>query len=216
MRWIIYLLLPFSLGLGLTHSYADKNDTGPKVGTDAPDFTLEDANGQKYTLKNVSSQLATRPNTDGRTHRAHKGMRGKTVLLIMGNRKIQKEDDKWAAAFRKDFGTNKAVVAYIVADMRSVPGFIPKRFIKSQLRKNKPPVTLLLDWKGKVHQAYHTQKQKPNLYLINPKGKIAFHIKANFDKKSYGQLKEAVNEIQQSLPVKEKSLSQQDTTEKKP
>lgn len=196
MRWIIYLLLSFSLGFGLTNSYADKNNTGPKVGTNAPDFTLEDAEGAEHALKKL---------------------RGKTVLLIMGNRKIQKEDDKWAAAFRKDYGkSHKGVVAYIVADMRSVPGFIPKRFIKNQLKKNKPPVALLLDWNGKVHQAYHTQKQKPNLYLIHPNGKIAFHIKANFDKKSYGKLKKVVNEIQQSLPVKEKSLSQQDTMEKNP
>lgn len=187
-------VLSFSLGLGITDLLgSEASKTALKVGTDAPDFTLEDAQGQKHLLKK---------------------MRGKTVLLIMGNRKIQKEDDKWAAAFRKDYGTHKGVVAYIVADMRSVPGFIPKRFIKSQLKKNKPPVTLLLDWKGKVHQAYRTQKQKPNLYLIHRNGKIAFHIKANFDKKSYGQLKKVVNEIQQAAPVKEKSLSQQDTTEK--
>jgi hypothetical protein len=114
----------------------------------------------------------------------------------MGNRKIRKEDDKWAEAFQKDYRDNKRIVAYIVADMRSVPGFVPKGFIKRQLKKDKPPVTLLLDWKGKVHHAYHTQKEKPNLYLIHPDGQIAFHIKANFAQKTYQQLKQAIDAIQ--------------------
>ena len=50
-------------------------------------------------------------------------------------------------------------------------------------------MTLLLDWKGEVHKAYRTQKEKPNLYVVSLEGKIAFHIKANFDKKTYQQLK---------------------------
>lgn len=192
MRGMIYWVLVFSLGLGII-CYAEKTDSPLKIGTDAPDFTLEDAKGQEHALKK---------------------MRGKIVLLIMGNRKIRKEDDKWAEAFRKDYDGYKQIVAYIVADMRSVPGFVPKRFIKSQLIKSKPPVTLLLDWKGKAHQAYRTQKKKPNLYLIHPKGQIAFHIKANFDKKTYQQLKKAVNEIQQSLPVDGKSVPQPNSREK--
>ena len=213
MRWMIYRgwvtqpILQFSLGLSIIFSLLpycaiaaneEKSTDGmtssvPKVGNDAPDFTLEDAKGQEHVLQK---------------------MRGKTVLLIMGNRKIRKEDDKWAEAFRKDYDGYKQIVAYIVADMRSVPGFVPKRFIKSQLIKSKPPVTLLLDWKGKAHQAYRTQKKKPNLYLIHPKGQIAFHIKANFDKKTYQQLKKAVNEIQQSLPVDGKSVLQPNSREK--
>ena len=116
---------------------------------------------------------------------ALKKMRGKVVFLIMGHRKIREEDDKWGHAFQEDYRENDGVVAYIVADMRSVPAFVPKGFIKRQLKKNQPPVTLLLDWKGKVHQAYHTQKEKPNLYVIDPEGKLAFHIESNFDKDTY-------------------------------
>ena len=143
-----------------------------QVGEEAPDFTLQDAEDQEHALQK---------------------MRGKVVFLIMGNRKIRKEDDKWGHAFQKDYRENDRVVAYIVADMRSVPGFVPKGFIKKQLKKDEPPVTLLLDWKGKVHQAYRTEKEKPNLYIIDPQGKLAFQIKSNFDEETYQKLKAVID-----------------------
>ena len=144
----------------------------PQVGEEAPDFTLQDADDQEHALQK---------------------MRGKVVFLIMGNRKIRKEDDKWGHAFQKDYQENDRVVAYIVADMRSVPGFVPKGFIKKQLKKDEPPVTLLLDWKGKVHQAYRTEKEKPNLYIIDPQGKLAFQIKSNFDEETYQKLQAVID-----------------------
>ncbi|MDE0299211.1 MAG: redoxin domain-containing protein [Candidatus Poribacteria bacterium] len=153
---------------------ASRDEAPPKVGDIAPDFTLKDAEDQSHPLKKL---------------------RGKVVFLILGNRKIRKEDDKWAEAFQKDYGGREGIVAYIIADMRSVPGFVPKRFIKRQLRKNKPPVTLLLDWKGEIHNAYHTDIKKPNLFLIAPNGSIVFHAKSDFDEKTYEKLKAAISKI---------------------
>ena len=143
-----------------------------QVGEEAPNFALQDAEDQEYALMK---------------------MRGKVVFLIMGNRKIREEDDKWGHAFQKDYQENDKVVAYIIADMRSVPAFVPKGFVKRQLKKDKPPVTLLLDWKGKVHQTYHTEKEKPNLYIIDPEGELAFHIKSNFDEETYQKLKAVID-----------------------
>lgn len=176
MRWLICLMMIGLVACSTIAANEKEKSDPPKVGDTAPDFTLNDAADQEHSLEKLQ---------------------GKIVLLIMGNRKIRKEDDKWAEAFQKDYRDNKRIVAYIVADMRSVPGFVPKGFIKRQLKKDKPPVTLLLDWKGKVHQAYHTQKEKPNLYLIHPDGQIAFHIKANFAQKTYQQLKQAIDAIQE-------------------
>lgn len=176
MRWLICLMTIGLVACSTIAANEEEKSDPPKVGDAAPDFTLNDAEDQEYSLEKLQDKI---------------------VLLIMGNRKIRKEDDKWAEAFQKDYRDNKRIVAYIVADMRSVPGFVPKGFIKRQLKKDKPPVTLLLDWKGKVHQAYHTQKEKPNLYLIHPDGQIAFHIKANFAQKTYQQLKQAIDAIQE-------------------
>ena len=146
---------------GMLVSFADEKTepTPPKVGDTAPEWTLQDPEEKEHNLKKL---------------------RGKVVFLILGNRKIRKEDDKWAEAFQKDYRENAQVTAYIIADMRSVPGFIPKRFIRNQLKKNPPPVKFLTDWKGEVHKRYQTEKEKPTLYLISQKGTIVFHRKANF------------------------------------
>ena len=172
MRYILRFLM---IGVCIFASVASDQEQAeepPQVGEAVPDFALQDAEDQEHALKE---------------------MRDKVVFLIMGNRKIREEDDKWGRAFQQDYQENDEVVAYIVADMRSVPAFVPKGFVKRQLKKDKPPVTLLLDWKGKVHQAYHTEKKKPNLYIIDREGKLAFHIKSNFDKETYQKLKAVID-----------------------
>ena len=172
MRYISLCLIIGLCAFASVASDQEQVEEPPQVGEEAPDFTLQDAEDQEHALQK---------------------MRGKVVFLIMGNRKIRKEDDKWGHAFQKDYQENDRVVAYIVADMRSVPGFVLKGFIKKQLKKDEPPVTLLLDWKGKVHQAYRTEKEKPNLYIIDPQGKLAFQIKSNFDEETYQKLKAVID-----------------------
>ena len=172
MRYISLCLIIGLCAFVSVASDQEQVEEPPQVGEEAPDFTLQDAEDQEHALQK---------------------MRGKVVFLIMGNRKIRKEDDKWGHAFQKDYQENDRVVAYIVADMRSVPGFVPKGFIKKQLKKDEPPVTLLLDWKGKVHQAYRTEKEKPNLYIIDPQGKLAFQMKSNFDEETYQKLKAVID-----------------------
>ncbi len=175
MRVVIFsLFFMFSVGLVIL-----AKDQPPKVGDMAVDFTLQDVKEKEHNLKKL---------------------RGKLVFLIMGNRKIRKEDDKWAEAFQKDFKNNKSIVSYIIADLRSVPGFIPKSFIRFQLKRNPPPAPFLLDWKGKVHQLYHTDKKKPNLYLISSKGKIVYHRKADFTPAFYAELKKQINLQLSNMP----------------
>ena len=161
---------------GMLVAFADEQTetAPPKVGDTAPDWTLQDAEEKEHNLKKL---------------------RGKVVFLIMGNRKVRKEDDKWAEAFQKEYGENEQVVAYIIGDLRSVPGFIPKRFIRGQLKKNPPPVGFLLDWKGEVHKRYQTEKNKPTLYLISQNGTIVFHRKANFKPKIYAELKKEIDRL---------------------
>ncbi|MDE0682185.1 MAG: redoxin domain-containing protein [Candidatus Poribacteria bacterium] len=175
MKLFIAAIICITL-FGMLVSFADeKAETDPpKVGDTAPDWVLQDPEEKEHNLKKL---------------------RGKVVFLILGNRKIRKEDDKWAEAFQKDYRENTQVNAYIIADMRSVPGFIPKRFIRGQLKKNPPPVKFLLDWKGEVHKQYQTEKKKPTLYLISQKGTIVFHRKADFKPEAYAELKKEIDKL---------------------
>jgi len=170
MKLTTYLLILALLGGVASLS----EEAPPKIGDTAPDFTLQDAEEKEHSLKKL---------------------RSKVVFLIMGNRKIRKEDDKWAEAFQKDYRQNAQVLAYIIGDLRSVPGFIPKRFIRGQLKKNPPPVKFLLDWKGEVHKRYQTEKEKPTLYLISQKGTIVFHRKTVFKPEIYAELKKEIDRL---------------------
>ena len=175
MKLLITAVISITL-FGTFVSFADeKTETAPpKVGDTAPDFTLQDAEEKEHSLKKLQ---------------------GKIVFLIMGNRKIRKEDEEWAEAFQKDYQENPQISAYIIADMRSVPGFIPKGFIRGQLKKNPPPVKFLLDWKGEVHKQYQTEKEKPTLYLISQKGTIVFYRKADFKPETYTELKKEIDKL---------------------
>jgi peroxiredoxin len=175
MKLLIAVIISIALFGTFLSSADEKTETEPpKVGDTAPDFVLQDVEEKEHNLKKL---------------------RGKVVFLIMGNRKIRKEDDKWAEAFQKDYRESSQVIAFIIADMRSVPGFIPKGFIRSQLKKNPPPVKFLLDWKGEVHKRYHTEKKKPTLYLISQKGTIVFHRKADFKPEVYAELKKEIEKL---------------------
>ena len=162
-------------GMLMSFAVAEQTETKPpKVGDTAPDFLLKDVEEKEHSLKKL---------------------RGKVVFLIMGNRKIREEDDKWAEAFQNDYRENPQVTAYIIADMRSVPGFIPKGFIRGQLKKNPPPVKFLLDWKGEVHKRYQTEKEKPTLYLVSQEGTIVFHEKSDFKSEIFNELKKAIDTL---------------------
>ena len=181
---LLIAMLTSTILLGTFISSADERTEtdSPKVGDTAPDFLLQDVDEKEHSLKKL---------------------RGKVVFLIMGNRKIRKEDNEWAEAFQQDYQGNTDVTAYIIGDLRSVPGFIPKGFIRGQLKKNPPPVKFLLDWKGKVHERYQTEKKKPTLYLISQEGTIVFHQKTNFKPEIYNELKKEIDKLLTMAPNKD-------------
>lgn len=157
------------------------------IGINAPDFALQDAEDKDYKLKE---------------------MKGNVVILIMGNHQTRKETDKWAEAIKKDYAKDEkpalerseGLKIFMIADMRGVPWFIPKGFIKGWLKKDKPPVTLLLDWDGKTHIAYKTQEKKPNVFIISKVGKIAYRMDANYNDETY---KETRSKIKETLAEKQ-------------
>ncbi len=162
---LVMLMSPYATG---------EEPIGLKSDSKAPPFELKDAEEKVYQLEQL---------------------KGKVVLLIMGNRKIRKDDDLWAERIQKIYGKDKRLELFIVADMRSVPRFIPRSLIRSQLRRNKPPARLLLDWGGKVHQAYHTKPDKPNLFLIDPRGKVVVFMRAKHTEEAEAKLRKHIDSV---------------------
>jgi hypothetical protein len=178
MRWSI-CFLSLALACGAISANDGTEGAGLTVGDRAPDFVLWDVDDRQHALSRL-------------------GREGKAVLLILGNRKTRKEHEAWAAAFHESYGDQDWITAYIVVDMRSAPAFAPKSLIKRKLAKSRPAATVLPDWKGKVHQAYRTQKETPNLYLVRPGGTLTFCLNANFDPETYVELKKAIDDLRPS------------------
>ena len=175
MKLLIATVISITLFGTCISSADEKSETKPpKVGETAPDFVLQDVEEKEHSLKKL---------------------RGKVVFLIMGNQKVREETGKWTEAFKNDYQEQTKVDAYIIADLRSVPWFISKGFVRNQLKKDPPHLKLLLDWKGDVHKLYHTEEKKPTLYLISQKGAIVFHRKADFKPEIYTELKEEITKL---------------------
>ncbi|MYK17007.1 redoxin domain-containing protein [Candidatus Poribacteria bacterium] len=175
MKLLIAVIISIAFFGTFMSSADEKTETKPpKVGDTAPDFVLQDIEKKEHGLKKLQ---------------------GKIVFLMMGNRKIREESNKWAEAFQNDYRENAQVTAYLIADMRSVPRFIPKSFIRGQLEKDPPPVKLLLDWKGEVHKRYRTEEEKPTLYLISQEGTIVFYEKADFKPEIFNELKKEIDTL---------------------
>ena len=155
------------------------------VGAEAPDFRLQTA--------------------DSRTHQLHE-MRGSVVFLIAGNRKLRKEDNQWGEAIVADFkkwinnakGVTPIFRCYIIGNMDDIPKFISRQFIKKQLLKKPPPVPLLLDWKGEVHQQYKIEckkRKKPSLYIVDQQGKVVFHQYSKFNRQTYDKIRQFLRNL---------------------
>ena len=129
-----------------------------KIGGPAPEFTLKDADDKEYSLKLLLDKE-----------------RAKVIVLIMGDRKVRKQNDKWAIELDKIYRKKKEVVILMVADLRGLPFFVTEGMVKWGVKREKLPVPILLDWGGKVNGSYKTQKGKPNLFIINSDGKVSYH-----------------------------------------
>jgi hypothetical protein len=97
------------------------------------------------------------------------------MILMMGDRKVQGEANKWAIELDKIYGKKKEVVLLMIADLRGLPFFVTEGMVKWGTKREKLPVPILLDWKGKISKMYKTQKGKPDLFVVDGDGKISYH-----------------------------------------
>ena len=129
-----------------------------KIGEPAPEFTLKDAYDKEHSFKLLLDKEET-----------------KIAVLLMGDRKVRKDANKWARQLHKIYGKQNDVVLLMLADLRDLPFFATEGMIKWGTKREKLPVTILLDWEGKVNQKYKTQKKKTDLFIVGSDGKILYH-----------------------------------------
>lgn len=145
-------------------AYSDAAEEGLKVGDYAPEFTLEDARGKSYALKE---------------------MKGNYVFLLFSNRNFKNENRKYAKALKDYYAEQTNVKIFMIADLRGIPFFITRSFIKERIAKENLPVPLLLDWEQKVNNLYGTDPKKINVIVTDTTGKIILWEKCgNYDQET--------------------------------
>jgi peroxiredoxin len=176
LRRVIALL---SIALTLAFSAAVEKKKELKIGDPAPDFTLKGADDKEYGLKLLLKKDKAR---------------AQVIILIMGDRKVRKQNDKWAIELDKIYGKKKEVAILMVADLRGLPFFVTEGMVKWGVKREKIPVPILLDWDGKVNKMYKAQKGKPDLFIVNSDGKVSYHHVAPYSDELVKKVKAKVED----------------------
>jgi len=145
---IILLLTPSSLA-----------GTGEaKVGSPAPNFSLQDQYDQEFDLSKY---------------------RDTVVLLIYGDREGSEFNGEWLKAVNERYNQpgHAQVKLVLIANLEGVPGFV-HGFVKKRFQgttpQGNPKRSVLLDWEGVVAQLYGFQQGLSNVYLIDHHGLLRY------------------------------------------
>ena len=85
-----------------------------KIGEKFPNFVLEGADGNQYELEQ---------------------MKGKVIILVMGPRDQTENNTKWAELLKQTFQENDSLEVFSVFDMRGIPFFISKGFVRGKVKE---------------------------------------------------------------------------------
>lgn len=175
---MVILLSVIIVIISSTLARGEDNEKGLKVGDPAPEFTLKDAYDKEYSFKALLDRKET-----------------KIAVLLMGDRKVRKDANKWAIELHKIYGTRKDVVMLMLADLRDLPFFATEGMVKWGTKREKLPVTILLDWEGKVNQKYNTQKKKTDLFIVDSDSKVLYYQAEKYSDKMFRKVTTKMQDI---------------------
>jgi len=163
-----------------------------RVGDKIPNFVLEDAYEKRYELEK---------------------MKGKVIILIMGSKTTQEDINRWAEVLQQTFSNNDSLEIFFVAEMRNIPFFVSKNFVrkkvKEKLRKDNFPLTTLLDWDQKVNKLLDADRDETDIFAIAPDGVLVSHQVGTYSEEKFRLLRNKIVEILDSDNLKEKKSKEE-------
>ena len=177
---LLLIILAFASS---TIAREEEDKKGLKVGDPAPEFILKDAYDKEHNFKLLLEKEEV-----------------KIAVLLMGDQHVRKDANKWAIELHKVYGKKKEVLMLMLADLRDIPFFATEGMIKWGTKRENLPVTILLDWEGKVNQKYNTQKKKTDLFIVGSDGKVLYYQAEEYSDDTF---KKVTTKIQELLKEKE-------------
>jgi hypothetical protein len=146
------------------------------VGSAAPDFSINDQYDHPIQLSSY---------------------RGKSVLIIYGDRKGSDYMSAWVQAVRPEI---KAAGVKIIqaANLKAVPGFMQgfvKRKFLGKTANGQPSAPVILDWNGQIASAYGFRDSVTNVYLIDGRGILRCSASGRGSSEEARPLAEAMNTL---------------------
>ena len=180
-------LLSIALVFASSAAASEKpKEEGLKIGDPAPKFTLKDADDKEHGLEALLGK--------DKEHR-------KVIILMMGDRKVRKEANKWAIELDRIYGKNKEVALLMVADLRGLPFFVTEGMVKWGTKRENLPVPIVLDWDGKVNKLYNTKQSKPNVFIIDKDGKVSYQRVGKYSDKLTKEIQAKVQDDLKALTL---------------
>ena len=181
---IMLFCISFLLLFQPSHVFAESK-VDVKVGDKVPNFTLEGSDGKQYELEKMT---------------------GKVVVLVIGSRKLNDEEDRWFNklfnAFESEIeGEESKINIFEVADMRGIPFFITKGFVRGKVKESAKDkkFMMLLDWDQKVNKLLGAYKDKVDIFVIGKRGILIHHQVVPYSEENFLTLK---GKIEEALKIK--------------
>jgi hypothetical protein len=183
-RFIYLITLIIFLTLLLPFVAFSEKDESLKIGDQSPKFTLKDADDKEYSLDTILKKDIKKDKDPLQI-----------LILVIGDPSTRKNGNKWAKELDKLYKEKKEVSIFMIADLRGLPFFATESMVKWGTKRENLPVTILLDWGGKVSELYKTQRGESNLFIIDRDGKVKYYYAGQCKPENVKTLNVKIQEI---------------------
>ena len=168
---IILSLMIFSI----FHSSLIFAEINVKIGDIVPNFIITDADDKEYELEK---------------------MKGKVIVFVMGPRKKSENNNWWVEKINEVYSENDTLKIFTVFDMRGIPFFITKKFVKGKVKEQQEfhSETILLDWDQKVNRLLGAEKTETDIFVIDANGILVYHQKGKYSEEALSVVKDKIDE----------------------
>lgn len=147
--------------------------SAPEIGSRAPGFDLADQFGKQWKLGDLSGQV---------------------TVLVVADTESGRAMGPWVDALKARYSDKVRILGLL--DLHSVPG-IGRGIARSRIRREtKDP--MMLDFGGKVAQAYGVSSKVPGVVVIDKESIVRAAVSAAYDQKGFDTITSAVDRALQA------------------
>lgn len=120
----------------------------------------------------------------------------RVMILTVADRTGNEHVDPWVQALKRRYAGRVEILG--VADVSSVPVFL-RGMVRRRFQKARPH-SVLMDWEGTVTRALAAQRNKANVYVIDPSGRVCAAVSEPMSDLSLNSVVQVVESLLPAAP----------------